>query len=77
MKYYKAIISHFCSFKLCFENSEDADKLVREYIRNQNSGEAKSDRLHVIQVRSVTKKEYDYCNWPDHTYLFTKPLVTK
>jgi len=72
MRYYKAIISHYCSFKFYLENGENADRLVREWVRGQNSGEAKSDRLNVIQVRSVTQKEYDNCNWPDNTYLFTK-----
>jgi hypothetical protein len=67
-KHYLINISHYCSFKAKFEKGEDALNLACEYIKRQNKGLSKSDRIF---LKSVKKVSQDYDNSPlwDQTYL--------
>lgn len=43
-------------------DKEDAKRRVEAYLRGQNKGEAKSDRLYVRSLRELTMEEYDASN---------------
>lgn len=40
------------------EKGEDINKTVSEYLRSQNKGEPKSDRIYLLKKHKITEKEF-------------------
>lgn len=41
------------------ETKEELSDRILQYLRRQNQGEAKSDRLYLVDAREVSKETYD------------------
>lgn len=75
MKYYLIKLSHYCSFKVATDATNINDA-VAKWIKIQNAGEPKSDRLIFYGIDKITKVQYDVHHYNDQTYYLTKYLTT-
>lgn len=59
MKYFLIQFSHSVRGRVTANSEEELSERIKVYLRRQNMGEVKSDRLFVIDVTEVSKERYN------------------
>lgn len=59
MKYYLIQFSHSVRGRVIAETEKELSERLLKYLRSQNQGEAKSDRLYLVDVQEVSKEKYN------------------
>lgn len=67
MKYYIVKMYHN-SFKCKVSDNENITSLVNSFIKRQNKGETKSDRIYLKSINKISEKEYNDSILFDETY---------
>lgn len=70
MKYYIIKMLHN-DFKCKINNELKIDLLVNNFIKNQNKGQSKSDKIHLKSIKKITEEEYNKSILYDETYKLT------
>lgn len=68
MKYYYLEFYH-SKIKVQITDDRDIQQLVNNFIKEQNKGEAKSDRIHIKTIKVLSEQEFNNSGLPDESYL--------